>query len=130
MVLCSSVDCAEPNSIQAKATAEPIPASEPIGIAEVPIEEKMSNTHELKPHPTIPKSDGPVLVCILDGFGENEFKDEFNAVHSAATPTIDAFRGVSNRSRTVRAHGLAVGLPSVRSMHLMILCCPIINFTD
>lgn len=28
----------------------------------------------LAPHPTIPKPEGPVLVVILDGFGENEFK--------------------------------------------------------
>ena len=66
----------------------------------------------MKPHPTIPKPDGPVLVCILDGFGENVFKDEYNAVHSASTPTIDAMRAISNRSRTVRAHGKAVGLPT------------------
>lgn len=24
----------------------------------------------LKPHPTIPKPEGPLLVCVLDGFGE------------------------------------------------------------
>jgi len=69
-------------------------------------------SHDLKPHPTISKPDGPVLVCILDGFGENVYKDEFNAVHSAATPTIDAMRAVSSRSRTVRAHGKAIGLPT------------------
>jgi hypothetical protein len=28
----------------------------------------------LAPHATIPKAEGPVLVVILDGFGENEFK--------------------------------------------------------
>jgi len=28
----------------------------------------------LAPHPTIPKAEGPVLVVILDGYGENEFK--------------------------------------------------------
>lgn len=70
----------------------------------------------LKPHPTIPKAEGPVLVCILDGYGENEFKDSFNAVHSAATPTVDAFRTVPGRSRTVQAHGTAVGLPSDADM--------------
>lgn len=26
---------------------------------------------KLKPHPTISKPKGPVLVCILDGWGEN-----------------------------------------------------------
>ena len=25
----------------------------------------------LKPHPTIPKPEGPLLVCVLDGFGEH-----------------------------------------------------------
>lgn len=24
----------------------------------------------LKPHPTVPKAEGPLLVCVLDGFGE------------------------------------------------------------
>lgn len=24
----------------------------------------------LKPHPTIPKPEGPLLVCVLDGYGE------------------------------------------------------------
>jgi 2,3-bisphosphoglycerate-independent phosphoglycerate mutase len=70
----------------------------------------------LKAHATIPKAEGPVLVCILDGFGENEFQDEFNAVHVASTPTVDALRAVPNRFRTVRAHGTAVGLPSDADM--------------
>lgn len=70
----------------------------------------------LKPHPTICKAPGPVLVCILDGWGENEFKDEFNAVHVADTPTTDAFRSVPGRWRTVKAHGTAVGLPSDADM--------------
>lgn len=26
---------------------------------------------ELKPHPKIPKAEGPLLVCVLDGFGEH-----------------------------------------------------------
>jgi len=56
------------------------------------------------------------LVCILDGFGENEFKDEFNAVASASTPTVDRLRAVPGRFRTVQAHGLAVGLPTDADM--------------
>lgn len=28
---------------------------------------------KLKPHPTISKPKGPVLVCILDGWGENRY---------------------------------------------------------
>uniref|UniRef100_A0A7R9VFU8 phosphoglycerate mutase (2,3-diphosphoglycerate-independent) n=1 Tax=Chlamydomonas euryale TaxID=1486919 RepID=A0A7R9VFU8_9CHLO len=70
----------------------------------------------LKAHESIPKAEGPVLVCILDGFGENEFKDEFNAVHTASTPTVDALREVPGRFRTLKAHGTAVGLPSDADM--------------
>ena len=39
-------------------------------------------------------------------------KDQYNAVFSAKTPCMDALMAVKNRSRTVRAHGTAVGLPS------------------
>lgn len=76
----------------------------------------MAGEFALKAHPTIPKHDGPVLVCILDGFGENEFKDEYNAVHSADTPTVDALKAVPGRFRSVKAHGTAVGLPSDADM--------------
>lgn len=71
----------------------------------------MSGEWELKPHPVIPRGK-PVVVCILDGFGENEVKDEWNAVFSAKTPFIDKLRGVDGRFRTVKAHGPAVGLPT------------------
>jgi hypothetical protein len=71
---------------------------------------------ELKPHESIPKADKPVLVCILDGWGENENKDKFNAIHSAETPVTDALKDVPGRWRTVRAHGTAVGLPSDADM--------------
>ncbi len=71
---------------------------------------------ELKPHDTIPKAEKPVLVCILDGWGENENKDKFNAIHSAETPVTDALKEVPGRWRTVRAHGTAVGLPSDADM--------------
>jgi 2,3-bisphosphoglycerate-independent phosphoglycerate mutase len=56
------------------------------------------------------------MVCILDGWGDNEFKDEFNAVHSAKTPVMDSLQANSKRWRTVRAHGTAVGLPSDADM--------------
>lgn len=72
--------------------------------------------HVLQPHPTIPLAETPVMVCILDGFGENEYKDGFNAVHTAETPTLDKLRDVPGRWRTVRAHGTAVGLPSDADM--------------
>lgn len=71
---------------------------------------------ELLPHKTIPQKK-PVLVCILDGWGENEYLDEYNAVHVAKTPTMDALkaRGAAYY-RTVRAHGTAVGLPTDADM--------------
>jgi hypothetical protein len=66
----------------------------------------------LSPHATIPRG-LPVLVCILDGWGENENKDEWNACHAATTPHVDKLRAVgASRWRTVRAHGPAVGLPT------------------
>jgi 2,3-bisphosphoglycerate-independent phosphoglycerate mutase len=72
--------------------------------------------YTLKPHPTLPKPEGPVLVCILDGWGENVSKDKFNAVYMANTPCSDALRNVPGRWRTIRAHGTAVGLPSDADM--------------
>ena len=54
----------------------------------------------------------PCVVCILDGFGENKHKDEFNAVHSARTPNVDKLRANAERCRFVQAHGTWVGLPS------------------
>ena len=52
------------------------------------------------------------MVCILDGWGESQIKDEFNAVHVAKTPVYDRLMAVEGRARTVLAHGKAVGLPS------------------
>ena len=62
---------------------------------------KMADSKSLKPHATIPKPDGPVLVCILDGYGENEFKDTFNAVEMAETPCFDKLRANTDRFRYV-----------------------------
>lgn len=73
--------------------------------------------YTLATHGEIPKPEGPVVVIILDGWGENEHKDGFNAVHVADTPCTDALKELSpDRWRTVRAHGLAVGLPSDADM--------------
>jgi hypothetical protein len=60
---------------------------------------KMTTSKVLKPHATIPKPEGPVLVCILDGYGENEYKDEYNAVHTAETPCFDKLRANADRFR-------------------------------
>ena len=46
----------------------------------------MAIDKSLKPHDKISRNKKPVLVCILDGWGENVAKDKFNAIHSAETP--------------------------------------------
>eukprot|EP00967_Tisochrysis_lutea_P098833 scaffold146297_cov26-Tisochrysis_lutea.AAC.3 len=71
----------------------------------------MADSWTLAPHPSLPKGK-PTLVCILDGFGENKVKDEWNAVHVAKTPHFDALRTNPKRFRSIHAHGPAVGLPS------------------
>lgn len=71
----------------------------------------MANEFELKKHPKLP-SGKQVLVVILDGFAENKHKDEYNAVHSAHTPTVDKLKENAERCRYLKAHGKAVGLPS------------------
>eukprot|EP00308_Calcidiscus_leptoporus_P000574 CAMPEP_0119373428 /NCGR_PEP_ID=MMETSP1334-20130426/25641_1 /TAXON_ID=127549 /ORGANISM="Calcidiscus leptoporus, Strain RCC1130" /LENGTH=552 /DNA_ID=CAMNT_0007391213 /DNA_START=56 /DNA_END=1714 /DNA_ORIENTATION=- len=70
---------------------------------------------KLSPHATLTKG-APVVVAIIDGFGENKIKDQYNAVHTANTPTVDALRAVGSRFRSVAAHGPAVGLPSSDDM--------------
>jgi len=68
---------------------------------------------ELAPHPTLSKPEAPVMVCILDGWGENKVQDEYNAIASAETPVTDALKETApDRWRTVQAHGTAVGLPT------------------
>ena len=76
----------------------------------------MTVDFELKPHATVPKADKPVLVCILDGWGENVNQDQWNAIHVASTPTTDGLKKNTSRWRTVQAHGTAVGLPSDADM--------------
>lgn len=85
------------------------PAALPLRTARTP------RSMQLAPHPTIPKPDGPVMVCILDGWGVN-VEDQYNAVFSADTPCTDALRTVQGRYRAVKAHGTAVGLPSDADM--------------
>ena len=52
-----------------------------------------SSDYPLKAHATIPKPDGPVLVCIIDGFGSNT-EDQWNAVHVADTPVYDRLKNL------------------------------------
>ena len=71
---------------------------------------------DLKPHPVIPQKK-PVLVCILDGWGENPIKDEYNACHSSKSPTMDALAAKgADYYRSVLAHGPAVDLPTDQDM--------------
>eukprot|EP01023_Acetabularia_acetabulum_P034927 TRINITY_DN3286_c0_g1_i2.p1 TRINITY_DN3286_c0_g1~~TRINITY_DN3286_c0_g1_i2.p1 ORF type:complete len:133 (+),score=19.47 TRINITY_DN3286_c0_g1_i2:81-479(+) len=71
----------------------------------------------LNAHPSIPVAEKPVLVCIIDGYGENKYTDKYNAVVSAETPCIDALRSKApDRWCEVQAHGTAVGLPSDADM--------------
>ncbi|KAL4419791.1 hypothetical protein ABPG75_006889 [Micractinium tetrahymenae] len=71
----------------------------------------------LAPHPTIPRCQAPLVVIVLDGLGESKYNDEYNAVHMAQTPTLDALKAVGPRHyRTLKAHGTSVGLPSDADM--------------
>ena len=45
----------------------------------------------LKPHDKLSRNKKPVLVCILDGWGENVAKDKYNAIHSAETPVTGQY---------------------------------------
>ena len=47
---------------------------------------------KLKAHPVLRKGK-KIMVIILDGWGE-QIPDEYNAIHVAATPTMDALRKV------------------------------------
>ena len=65
---------------------------------------------KLEPHPTIPKPDKPLLVCILDGWGESE-DDEYNAISRADTPCMDSLKkGKPDHWMLLKAHGTAVRL--------------------
>lgn len=51
----------------------------------------------------------PPASCIVCG----RYLDEFNAVHQAHTPTLDALKAAGPRRwRLLKAHGTAVGLPT------------------
>lgn len=69
---------------------------------------------ELSPHAHFAKPAGPVVLAVLDGVGWGP-RDEGDAVHLAAKPTLHAL-WTSQPTRTLRAHGTAVGLPSDADM--------------
>jgi 2,3-bisphosphoglycerate-independent phosphoglycerate mutase len=64
----------------------------------------------LLPHAHLRRPPGPVVLVIMDGVGVGR-GDEADAVALARTPTLDRL-AVAGRTRTLRAHGRAVGLPS------------------
>jgi 2,3-bisphosphoglycerate-independent phosphoglycerate mutase len=57
--------------------------------------------------------DRPLVLVVMDGIGVGQ-GDAFDAVALANTPNLD--RLVADASRTLRAHGTAVGLPSDADM--------------
>lgn len=52
----------------------------------------------------------PVVLVIMDGVGNSEL-EAGNAVKSAYKPTLDKLSEIGNRT-SIKAHGLAVGLPT------------------
>ncbi len=64
----------------------------------------------LKRHRSFPGVAGPVVVCVMDGVGVGR-QDESDAVWLARTPQLDRL-AASAPSRSLRAHGRAVGMPS------------------
>jgi 2,3-bisphosphoglycerate-independent phosphoglycerate mutase len=64
----------------------------------------------LAKHPQFPGPEGPVVLVVLDGVGIGR-GDEADAVKIATTPTMDAL-WTPETSRTLRAHGRSVGLPT------------------
>ena len=71
-------------------------------------------TLSLLPHPSFPRPTGPVVLAVLDGVGWGP-RDAGDAVHLALKPTLDRL-WTTQPTRTLRAHGTAVGLPSDADM--------------
>ena len=72
------------------------------------------STLSLSAHPEFKKPQGPIVLAVLDGVGWGP-RDAGDAVHLAAKPTLDQL-WTSQPTRTLRAHGTAVGLPSDADM--------------
>ncbi|MFO0692192.1 MAG: 2,3-bisphosphoglycerate-independent phosphoglycerate mutase [Polyangiales bacterium] len=68
----------------------------------------------LKRHPTFAGVKGPVLTVVMDGVGIGP-KDDGDAVFLARTPVLDRLASTCPTT-ALRAHGLAVGLPSDEDM--------------
>ncbi|CAK0772647.1 Phosphoglucomutase-1 [Coccomyxa viridis] len=70
------------------------------------------SSFKLEPNPKIKKPEKPLLVVVLDGWGEME-DDEYNAISRADTPCMDSMKkGKPDHWMLLKAHGTAVGLPS------------------
>jgi len=65
---------------------------------------------ELKKLTDLEPPDGPLVIVVMDGVGLGR-QDEGDAVALARTPTLDRLME-DHPHTTLRAHGLAVGLPS------------------
>ena len=71
-----------------------------------------ASEYQLRPHHSIPKPDKPLLVVVLDGWGEAK-DDQYNAISRAETPCMDSLKKTApDRWMLLKAHGTAVGLPS------------------
>ncbi|KPI89365.1 2 3-bisphosphoglycerate-independent phosphoglycerate mutase (PGAM) [Leptomonas seymouri] len=68
---------------------------------------------KLHPHADLPRR--KLLIVVMDGVGVGP-EDEYDAVHMAKTPCMDAMRKNSKHFRSIRAHGTAVGLPTDADM--------------
>jgi 2,3-bisphosphoglycerate-independent phosphoglycerate mutase len=68
----------------------------------------------LRPHPSLTKPKGPVVLVVMDGIGRGA-GDEADAVAIATTPTLDRL-WVPGARAELRAHGKAVGLPTEDDM--------------
>ncbi|KAH7438682.1 hypothetical protein KP509_04G026500 [Ceratopteris richardii] len=69
----------------------------------------------LPAHTKFPKG-RTLAIVVLDGWGE-QIPDQYNAIHVANTPTMDALKkGAPEHWRLIRAHGQAVGLPTDEDM--------------
>ena len=68
----------------------------------------------LAPHPHLPRLRGPLILAILDGVGWGA-RDGGDAVHLAAKPHLQRL-WTEAPTRTLKAHGTAVGMPSDADM--------------
>jgi len=64
----------------------------------------------LKKHSFIEKRRGPVVLCIMDGVGYGKY-EEGDAFKAALTQTLDELSATCPVTK-LKAHGMAVGLPS------------------